>query len=156
MEKIIAVLLLMLLFALPDLLRRKRRYPSRGKRRSSPMEEQQPSLPQRAQERETETVKPESRQYPEQRHRPKKEPDPSRTTAPAPPVRRPVPPQEPLPQPILPVQELSPAATAAAVEKALPQPQQGEPWDGLVGSARDIYAGLIWSELLQKPLSLRK
>ena len=42
MEYIIGVILLMLLFALPDALRHKRRYPHRGKRRSSPMDTTKP------------------------------------------------------------------------------------------------------------------
>ena len=86
MEYIIAIILLMLLFSLPDALRRKRRYPHRGKRRSSPID-----TPQRQKH-----TRPEPYSY------------------------------------------VQPPA-----------------WSGLSGEARDIYAGLVWSELLQKPVSLR-
>ena len=44
---------------------------------------------------------------------------------------------------------------AAAAIGTVPEPASVPAWSGLSGEARDIYAGLVWSELLQKPVSLR-
>lgn len=44
-----------------------------------------------------------------------------------------------------------PAITASTV----PHMVQPEPWSMMEPEARDIYAGLVWAEILDKPLALR-
>ena len=44
-----------------------------------------------------------------------------------------------------------PVVTASIVPTMI----QPEPWSGIELEARNIYAGLVWAELLDKPLALR-
>ena len=135
--KLLVPVLLFLLFSLPDLLRKKRRYP----RRTQPAPED--SLPG---------------DVPHRTEREQKEPDyaeEAEESVPDVPVRtEPVQPAEdrvlqkrvPRPAPV------RPAASAAVV----PERVHPEPWSQVPAEARDIYAGLVWSELLQPPLAHRQ
>ncbi|WP_296824312.1 hypothetical protein [uncultured Megasphaera sp.] len=150
MEYIIGVILLMLLFALPDALRHKRRYPHRGKRRSSPMDTTKPG--QRTKQG------PAPERAPQQGTAKRRVPEKPRTARPA--KGAPVPEDtgrtgqvsRPAAAAIGTVPEPASVPTAPAVVYSYIQPPA---WSGLSGEARDIYAGLVWSELLQKPVSLR-
>lgn len=150
MEYIIGVILLMLLFALPDALRHKRRYPHRGKRRSSPMDTTKPG--QRTKQG------PAPKRAPQQGTDKRQVPEKTRTARPAKGI--PVPENtgrtgqvyRPAAAAIGTVPEPVSIPTAPAVVYSYIQPPA---WSGLSGEARDIYAGLVWSELLQKPVSLR-
>ena len=124
-------LILLILFSLPDALRRKRKYPKR-------------KYPRR-----TEKTLPGGRAQ---------EPVPDEGTAAAEPETVPdLPeptglqrrwqqaaelPEETREQPLKP--------PAVAVQK------KPESWSGLSQPARDIYAGIVWSELLQPPLARRR
>ncbi len=137
--KFLFPLLLLILFSLPDALRKKRRYP---KRTETPG--QQP--PQEGRKR--------TKQAPEDgRGRPL--PRPER------PHRTPVPPASPQPVPVqdVPVQDVPAApvpAKPAGMVAAVPDREQPAPWSQVPPQAQDIYAGIVWSELLQPPLALRK
>ena len=52
---------------------------------------------------------------------------------------------------ILETVQSKPAITASTV----PHMVQPEPWSMMEPEARDIYAGLVWAEILDKPLALR-
>lgn len=141
MEYIIAVILLMVLFSLPDVLRRRRRYPSR-KRRTSPMEKPTPrSVPPQTEMKRQEQVK--------------KRPIPS--PQPEVPRNRPVS-QQPSPASLRLQQAAMTRTTQQVPVNVQPVTARVQPaaWSELSGEARDIYAGLVWSELLQKPVALRR
>ena len=150
MEYIIGVILLMLLFALPDALRHKRRYPHRGKRRSSPMDTTKPG--QRTKQ------EPAPKRAPQQGTAQRRIPEKPRTVRPA--KGAPVPEDtgrtgqvsRPAAAAIGTVPEPVSVPSAPAIVYSYIEPPA---WSGLSGEARDIYAGLVWSELLQKPVSLR-
>ena len=150
MEYIIGVILLMLLFALPDALRHKRRYPHRGKRRSSPMDTTKPG--QRTKQ------EPVPQRAPQQGTAKRRAPEKLRTARQA--KGTPVPENtgrtgqvsRPAAAAVGTVPEPASVPTTPAVVYSYIQPPA---WSGLSGEARDIYAGLVWSELLQKPVSLR-
>lgn len=130
-------IIMIILFSLPDAMRKKRRYP---KRQTPPAETPQPPAPA------------------------KNEPEPARTAPRRVPIRsRKV---------KAPAEEPAAAVPAAAAQLAAyaaslpPQPKSAapvrlaktktEPWSGLTPEARDLYAGLVWEELLQPPLARRR
>jgi hypothetical protein len=153
MDTIWPVIIVIVLFAvLPDLLRKKRKYPTRGKKGPIP-------IPKRRKQGEVHgpIVTPKQ-----------KAPQPAPPSAKQPlpqtnrPVPKPVPSQqpEPVPQPKKqtyrkPQTAVNPQAVpaSAATVTHLVQP---EAWSGLHDEARDIYAGLVWAELLQPPVALRQ
>ena len=148
MEYIIAIILLMLLFSLPDALRRKRRYPHRGKRRSSPID-----TPQRQKQ-----TRPEP--SPQRASQTGQAPEQGKMHTAGQGTRNPAPADtgrlegnhRPAAATIGTTAEPVTVPGAPAVVYSYVQPPA---WSGLSGEARDIYAGLVWSELLQKPVSLR-
>lgn len=130
------ILAFVIMAVLPDLLRR-RRYP----RRKGPI----PVPPRRKPA--PEPAKPDAAAA-------------EAEAAPAPqqaPVPKPVPsPKQPAPAAPLPhvPQGRVPLEAAAAVR--VPQRVRPVGWSQLPPQARDIYAGIVWSEILQEPLAYRR
>jgi hypothetical protein len=145
MDMIWVVIILMLVAAIPDLLRKKRRYPSRGKGGPIPIPERRNKgkvhgpivtpTRQRAQQKDV----------------------PSTKTAAPQTEKQPKPVAQPLPS-IPAGQEHKAAVYSQYVMPtvAVSQPPRAAAWSGLHGDVRDIYAGLVWSELLQPPVALRQ
>ena len=128
-------IIMIILFSLPDAMRKKRRYP---KRQIPP---EQPQLPDR----------------------PKQDPVPSKTAPRRVPIRsRKVKTQseEPAAATVSSVQLAAYAASLPARPRAAEPVRlaktKTEPWSGLSPDARDLYAGLVWEELLQPPLARRR
>lgn len=129
-------IIMIILFSLPDAMRKKRRYP---KRQTPPAEKTQQPAPA------------------------KNEPEPVRTAPRRVPIRS---------RKVKAPEEEAAAVPAAAAQLAAyaaslpPQPKSAapvrlakaktEPWSGLSPEARDLYAGLVWEELLQPPLARRR
>lgn len=133
--KFIVPILMIILFSLPDTLRKRRKYPTR-KRRPAPMPRQYPKDEQTIdmQTAEEETI---------------------------PEIARPRKPERTYAAPVS--VSVVPASTAVKIERTAPvEPTDvphivhGEPWSELAPEARDIYAGLVWSELLEPPISRRR
>ncbi len=127
-------IVLIVLFSLPDALRRKRKYPKRTK-----------PAPQ-----------PESRRQTEERNT---APQPSPVPTAGRKLRPRVEPRQVRP----PVQRDLPASVPAAAVTAAAPPvppaavhRTEEPWSRLPAPAKELYAGIIWSELLQPPLAYRR
>lgn len=127
---IAAILLLMVLFSLPDMLRRRRRYKTKPR----------PKVPTRTMPKRPSNQPVEAGRQEDSANRTdegiseaqkvwlqalEQDDGPSHTKFPSP----------------------------SAVQKE-DEPREG--WSQLDGMARDIYAGIVWSELLQKPKSLRR
>ncbi len=151
METIIGIILLMALLSLPDLLRKKRKYPTRGHSRPGQKPPQTTGRPQTPPAQAPYETEPEEEgPWPWQRRTPEPEPE-------SVPERR----RTSSSQPAYTQAQLQAAAALpssqhdAGPETVVPQRVQPACWSGLEGPARDIYAGLVWSELLQKPVSMR-
>ena len=148
MDYIWVVILLMAVFSLPDILRRKRRYPTRKKPLPGPGETRSE---QRQEPRHEGPGEIKSKPAPE-----KKTPQPVQSK----PVPQPAPKPVPLPRttvsmPVPGTAAMRSQSIRGAVLPAAASVQE-RPWCGIAPEARDIYAGLVWSELLQPPLALRK
>lgn len=129
---IVAVLLLTVLFSLPDMLRRRRRYKTGPRRKETP-----------------ETME----------HKPTKQPVATRY-------------EEEVPKQgqgdggltqtqrawlnALEKEEIRADRAKASFFERPKEDETKDGWNELDGVARDIYAGIVWSELLQKPKSLRR
>lgn len=142
--KLLVPLILFLLFSLPDVLRKKRKYPSNRKRKEQQRKQEQT--------RPTDTVATTPTQ-PE----PEPLPDIAKPRRAPQPVLQP----EPAPAPVVTVPRTQPAAVPAVPLSVSPAVAvthltQGEAWESLSAEGRDIYAGIIWSELLEPPLALRQ
>lgn len=151
--KLLVPIIMVLLFSLPDFLRKRCKYPPK-QRPLPPPTEQQPKEEKKAKstapipdEELPDIAKPrrEQRKAPTAPAKPIPEP----VTPPAPKVKRPVVQPKPVPQ-VAAIQAQQP--TPAAV----PHIVHGQPWGELPPEARDIYAGLVWSELLSPPVALRR
>lgn len=140
MDYIWLIIIMAIAAVLPDLLRRKRKYPKRKgpipmpprkedvKRKRQPM--QQPAKP---------TIAPAD--IKKQTPVISKEETPSQPTA-----------VHSIPTAPASVSAVNPGAAAAITVPHMVRP---EPWSMIEPEARDIYAGLVWAELLDKPLALR-
>ena len=129
MDYLWLIILFAVLAALPDLLRKKRRYPRRTDPHQGPMG--------REAQHEAETPLPIEKDT---------EPIPETMET------KPIPTY--IPEPENPV-VLAPVAEAMQVIPV--HPQQTVPgWTELDPAAQQIYAGIVWSELLQPPVSCRR
>lgn len=159
--KLIIPIILLILFSLPDALRKRRKYPSNRKRKEQERQQQErqenqaettvqttptpvdEDLPDIAKPRTVPPVPDIPTEVPE--------PEPESTSEPIPaPVAT-------KPAPVAPPASIPTAAMSSQpVGAVAPHLAHGEPWSGLSGVSRDIYAGLVWSELLEPPLALRQ
>lgn len=164
--KLIVPIIIVFLFSLPDLLRKRRKYPPK-QRPVPPQPEKEKvdttvknrditkpeDLPDIAKPRRPKTAKPlpapvEAKTETEEERPSMPEAEP--TTEPE--VQK-IPAAKPIPVPQ--AAAITPQPTAAATA-ATPHIVHGKPWGELAPEARDIYAGLVWSELLSAPVSLRQ
>ena len=157
--KLIIPIILLILFSLPDALRKRRKYPSNRKRKEQERQQQQgqekqPELTAQTTEKPVEEDIPDIAK-PRPETAPKSEvPTPLPAEEPEPePIQEPVP--TPVAAPAPPVPNVTVPPVAAMHRASVPHIVHGEPWGGLSGEARDIYAGLVWSELLEPPVALR-
>lgn len=127
---IAAILLLMVLFSLPDMLRRRRRYKTKPR----------PKAPTRTMSKQPSNQPVEAR---------RQEDSSNRTDEGISEVQKAW--LQALERDDGPSHTKSPSTSAVPKED---EPREG--WSQLEGTARDIYAGIVWSELLQKPKSLRR
>lgn len=123
--KIIVPIILFVVFSLPDILRRKRTYKKRRRSRSVPI--------------------------PARQEKGRREPLRAATTA-----------KEICQEPAVsssasPVSRDKKAATIASPMRssARRRPVSGDGWHEVAPEAQDLYAGIIWSEILQPPLAIR-
>lgn len=121
-------IIMIILFSLPDAMRRKRRYP----KRQAPQERK----------RTEPAAQPEARPSPVRQRE-------AKWTQPAQPAEADAAVQLAAYAASLPKQSRSAAPVRLAKPKA-------EPWSGLSPEARELYAGLVWEELLQPPLARRR
>lgn len=128
---------------LPDLLRRKRRYP----KRKGPI-----PIPPRKEEvkRKRQSLQTPVKTPPVSLAEKDKQPAASKTQQAA---DRPVA-SDAAKKTGQPLAAVTPKPIAAAPVK-VPQVTSPEPWSTIAPEARDIYAGLVWAELLDKPVALR-
>lgn len=161
--KLIIPIILLILFSLPDALRKRRKYPSNRKRKEQERQQQE------SQENQAETTaqakpKPVDEDIPDiakPRTVPPVPDIPPEASEPEPEWE---PTSEPVPEPVVtkpapvapPVSVPTAAMSSQPVGAVAPHLSHGEPWSGLSGVSRDIYAGLVWSELLEPPLALRQ
>lgn len=135
-------LLLLLFFSLPEVLRKKRKYPPR--KRMPQHNEHDETLPSAHAEKLPEIARPRhARPLPEYSHHTGNNEEARRMAYAA--------------------QEVTAGERHSAVcdvpltlHSAAPHMVREEPWSELSPEARDIYAGIIWSELLEPPLARRR
>jgi hypothetical protein len=149
MDFIWLVILLAIFFALPDLLRKKRRYPNRKQNKPGPMgmpapQPEKPKPIEMKKKRQSIFTKPQP--APEIKKRP----------LPPPPVQKgpetatmPVP--DTLSGEAAHIDTVPVGKPVLAIHKDI-----SHAWEELNPTAQQIYAGIVWSELLQPPVSLRR
>lgn len=143
-------IVLLILFSLPDALRRKRKYPKRKypkQTKSAPKAGKPMPAP-----REGDGAVLQTETKPAPRLPKKTVPAPAEATQPA---RTSIAVRTKPPAAPMPVQDAPPAPAAVRPVKvsSLHRP---EPWSSLSPQARDLYAGIVWSELLQPPAAYRR
>lgn len=121
-------IVMIILFSLPDVLRKKRKYPKR-----------QPTPQKKPEVQHADTDKALPAQKPVNQAQAEKKAAPAISAA----VEQENALASPLPK-------ARPAVTARLTV------QKAEPWSGLSSEARELYAGFIWEELLQPPLARRR
>lgn len=157
MDTIWPVIIIMVLMAvLPEMLRKKRRYPTRGKKGPIP-------IPERRDKRKKvhgPIMTPKSKQP--QQAPPSQMPQPSQQKQPVPqpyqtkPQPQPVKISQPAPQSIPVSAAYRPSSPVQGMTPNAPHLARPAAWSGLDGAGREIYAGIVWSELLQPPVALRR
>lgn len=149
--KLVIPIILFILFSLPDVLRKRRKYPSNKKRKQQDKEKAKAKAP--------EDILAQSKPVDEDIPDIAKPRQPKPAEAPTPVTTLPEPEPEPTPVVTIP-KPVRPTVVAPQVPvtpaTAVPHMVHGEPWAELSPEGRDIYAGLIWSELLEPPLALRR
>lgn len=123
--KIIVPIILFVVFSLPDILRRKRTYKKRRRSRSVPI--------------------------PARQEKERREPLRAATTA------KEICQEPAVFSPASPVSGDKKAATIASPMRSSARwrPVSGDGWHEVAPEAQDVYAGIIWSEILQPPLTIR-
>jgi hypothetical protein len=150
------IIIFAICFALPDLLRKKRRYPQgRRPHKTGPMGTEPAPSSSPAKHRPIELKR--KRQSVFTKAQPAEKPVPH-TPIPAPAPSKPQaeatrPAPVPAPRPVsTAMQPEIPAAASVPVHGQAAPP----PWSQLNPQAQQIYAGIVWSELLQPPVSVRR
>ncbi|MCI1821343.1 MAG: hypothetical protein LKI76_01995 [Megasphaera sp.] len=138
MDFLWVIIVFAIVVSLPDLLRRKRRYPTRRNPKPGPAGENIPSPDKKPTDSGKEQPPVFTKTQQEQ---------PAEQSIPVPTYKKISVPQE------LPAQPMHIMEMPETI--AQPVPSQS-PWSQLPPPAQQIYAGLIWSEILQPPLSKRK
>ncbi len=141
MDYVWLIIIMAVAAVLPDLLRRKRKYP----KRNGPI-----PIPPRK-----EDVK-RKRQSLQQPVKPAPVPAAAKKKqTPLPKEETAAPPAAAHPVPVSHTPAAMPNPGAAAAITVVPHMVRPEPWSTIEPEAQGIYAGLVWAELLDKPLALR-
>ena len=127
------ILAFVIMAVLPDLLRRRRKYPSR--KGPIPVPPRRKPAPEGAKPV-PEAARPAAGQAPD------RQPSPAKKAA--------------APGTALPHVPAAPAPQGAAAPVRVPQRVRPAGWSQLPPQARDVYAGIVWSEILQEPLAYRR
>ncbi|MGE1061413.1 hypothetical protein NXG27_02060 [Megasphaera paucivorans] len=146
MDFLWVIIVFAIVVSLPDLLRRKRRYPTRRNPKPGPTGESSPSPDKKSTDLEKEQPPVFTKTQQEQ---------PAEQSIPVPTYKKIPVPQELPAQPMHISQGMPETISAAVNTISQPVPSQSL-WSQLPPQAQQIYAGLIWSEILQPPLSRRK